>query len=464
MIRSLSLRNFRAYRNQAFQFARLNLFVGPNNSGKSSALSAISFIAQSILQRDVSASPISINGPFEQLGTFLDVVHGNRASTPMGFDLEYENPARRDTHNIKFELKYRSQRREAEISKFSYYQNKREIYAYIARKDSFSVKLSGRMIEAIAPELKKQRPQFGSIFPVDRTLFRYGAPELYPATRTLPKEAQAQLREADRNMRRGRAQLRETFANFDSISPFRDQPERTYLFTGETPSRIGRTGSNGVSLLLNDVSKRGSLKLGFADIISEWLAVTRIASEIVVRPLTERHFEICIRDLDNKIHNICDVGFGCSQVLPVLVGALNILLPGRHRSASSTPTFVVQEPEIHLHPNAQAALGSFFASLAKAKVQIFVETHSDNMILRVASHVASGHIDPQDVAIFYCQNEKGRKTVERLSLDRQGVFHPRWPGGFFPQRENETLKLARARRDQDGETLFNKSGLVYFDE
>ena len=124
----------------------------------------------------------------------------------------------------------------------------------------------------------------------------------------------------------GRMRLRNTFSNFDSISPFRDQPQRTYMFTGEAPSRIGRTGTNGISLLVNDTSKRGSLSLGIVDKLSQWLSVTGIAKGIELRPLTDRHFEICVLDLNGKRHNICDVGFGCSQVLPVMVGALNTLL------------------------------------------------------------------------------------------------------------------------------------------
>lgn len=191
-------------------------------------------------------------------------------------------------------------------------------------------------------------------------------------------------------MTRGRISLRNCFLNFDSISPFRDQPQRTYLFTGETPSRIGRTGSNGISLLVNDVSKRGRLRSGIADRISEWLNDTGIASEIVLSTLTERHFEICIRDLDGKTHNICDVAFGCSQVLPVLIGALNIFgAESAQPEERSTPTFVVQEPEIHLHPNAQAELASFFVSVAKTDGQLFIETHSDNLILRLAKRASN---------------------------------------------------------------------------
>jgi predicted ATPase len=462
MLHSLTLKNFRAFKSQSFDFARINIFVGANNSGKSSALSAINFIAQSISQRELNPSPIAINGSFEQLGTFLDTVHGNRSTTAMGFDLTYGHTKASDPHRINFEIRYRSQRRETEISKFSYFHEGEERYSYSVKDGTFDVRLSRKKIESIIPGLTKRPPRFALLFPVDHFLSRYSLisePEDENVNK-LDKATKAFIRDIDRKMSRGRIALRSCFSNFDSISPFRDQPQRTYLFTGEAPSRVGRTGSNGISLLVNDASKRGRLKSGMADKISEWLNQTGIGSEIVLSTLTERHFEICIRDLNGAKHNICDVGFGCSQVLPVLVGALNIFNVRNLQNERSTPTFVVQEPEIHLHPNAQADLGSFFLSAAKGAGQLFIETHSDNLILRMATHVAAGHIDPNDIAIFFCENLLGKKTVQRISLDRRGVFAPKWPGGFFPQREKETLKLARTRRGQDSPS---SSDFLYFE-
>jgi predicted ATPase len=464
MLHSLALKNFRAFKAQSFEFARINIFAGANNSGKSSALSAINFIAQSISQRELNPSPIAINGSFEQLGTFLDIVHGNRSTTPMGFDLTYGYPTS-DFHRINLEIRYRSQRRETEISKFRYFFQGKERYSYSVKDGTFDIKLNRKKIETIIPGIAKRAPRFAILFPVDHLLSRYSLvsePE-DEEVKKLDKATKALLRDLDRRMSRGRIALRNCFSNFDSISPFRDQPQRTYLFTGETPSRVGRTGSNGVSLLVNDASKRGRLKSGMAEKISEWLNHTGIASEIVLNTLTERHFEICVRDLNGAKHNICDVGFGCSQVLPVLVGALNIFDARNLHNERSTPTFVVQEPEIHLHPNAQADLGSFFLSAARGRGQLFIETHSDNLILRMAMHVAAGHLDPNDIAIFFCQNDRGKKSVRRISLTRQGVFAPKWPGGFFPQRERETLKLARARRGQGQTALIPPSDFLYFE-
>jgi predicted ATPase len=105
---------------------------------------------------------------------------------------------------------------------------------------------------------------------------------------------------------------------------------------------------------------------------------------------------------------------------------------------------IVQEPEIHLHPNAQASLGSFFASLMQGDGQLFVETHSDNLVLRIARHVADGTLAPDDVKIFYVHKRGGVSLVRDIGIARDGTFSNDWPGGFFPQRQHESLSLAQA--------------------
>ncbi len=441
MIKYLRIRNFRAYADQSFKFSRLNLFIGANNSGKSSIISAINLLAQTSTETRGSSSPLILNGPYEELGTFQDIVHGNNVRTPIGFDFGIGD------FNVSFDVKYRLQRREIEISKFSLLNGDNEIFSFQSRKDKVEIRVNRKTVESIIGTTSVRRPRFNGFWP--------WVPEINSLAyreNELPKNTQRLLLNFIRTMRTADIKLRNTFRHFDTLSPFRAQPQRTYVYSGETPREIGRTGSNGVSLLVNDSSKRGAMKIGIEDHISDWLRVNGIADHIKVKNLTSRHFEICIVDFKGKEHNICDVGFGCSQVLPVLVGGLNLFQVNRNIKqyyGGASPIFVVQEPEIHLHPNAQASLGSFFVGLAKLGGQQFIETHSDNLILRVARHVALGDIAPEDVRLFFVEDNKGDKTVTELEINPEGVFNPIWPGGFFPQRQFESLQLARARNHRE---------------
>jgi len=458
MLRFLKLKNFRGFKLQNFEFSRVNIFAGPNNSGKSSAISAINLLAQSFQADEVDTGPLVLNGRFEQLGTYIDTVNGNRSNTPIGITIGFG-----DRWELKLEFRYRQQRRQIELSIFHLTTHGNNVYKYEATKDGFNV-LAGE--ECLDPsKFEKERPEnaapavtFLGFWPYDRRLFRFG----FVGRDELPiKDSQrAQFEKCDRQLHNARSQLSGMFSRFDSLGPFRDQPQRTYLYTGETARHVGKTGSNCITLLVNDASRRGSQKTGFIEEVSRWLSVTGIAQGLEIKNLTKRHFEVCVKGNDGSVHNICDVGFGCSQVLPVIVSGLNLFgRPGsqetkRQRQAKkgAVPTLVVQEPEIHLHPNAQAALGTFFAGISAADGQLFIETHSDNLILRLARHVAQGELEQNNLTVFYVRDELGAKVVATLRPSKDGLFEPNWPGGFFPQRQQESFALAKARVQRQTDT------------
>lgn len=434
MIDNLEIGSFRAFRSERFDFTKLNIFVGPNNSGKSSALSALNVLAQTTNNGFMEAGPIVLNGQFDQLGTFKDMVHGGRASTPVKLSFGVRG------FSVSFEIKYRTQRREAELTKFKLSRDGVPVYEYTLTKNRYDILLNGRNIESLPGKPLKRKPRFDGFIPIGRDFF-VAQRRLLDKGEKIDEDTSLLFKTVDRDLFRFRREVTELFSGFDSLGPFRDMPQRTYLYSGESAEHIGRTGVNTVSLLASDSSKRGSERVGFVDEITKWMRATGIASGVRVKNLTERHFEIAVVGQDGTDHNICDVGFGCSQVMPVLVaGVRHALMPRRSRGS----TLIIQEPEIHLHPNAQAALGSFFANLVSAQGQVFIETHSDNLVLRVARHVALGDVRPDDVKIFYVEDRSGFKKVHEILINENGSFAPEWPGGFFPQRQEESFELARA--------------------
>jgi predicted ATPase len=128
------------------------------------------------------------------------------------------------------------------------------------------------------------------------------------------------------------------------------------------------------------------------------------------------------------------VGYGVSQVIPIVY-------------AIAQPDYdivLLQQPEVHLHPRAQAGLGSLLLSASRDKT-IIAETHSDYIIdrVRVDLRKSRGRIDPEDIAIYYFEREGPRVIVQRIRLDEYGnIFNP--PRGyrrFFIQHENTLLGL-----------------------
>jgi predicted ATPase len=144
-------------------------------------------------------------------------------------------------------------------------------------------------------------------------------------------------------------------------------------------------------------------------------------------------FQIMIK-IAGPPSNLIDVGYGVSQVLPVIVD----LVRGQRQQ-----TYLLQQPEVHLHPRAQAALGSFLCEFARSsRSRVLVETHSDYIIDRVRADVRDKkNISHRDVVILFFERSGYDIKIHPIELDAQGNLH-RQPAGyrtFFMEEERRLL-------------------------
>ena len=111
--------------------------------------------------------------------------------------------------------------------------------------------------------------------------------------------------------------------------------------------------------------------------------------------------------------NLVDVGFGISQVLPVLAALLR---------ADGPPMFLLQQPELHLHPSAQAALGSLFCRTAESGRQLIVETHSDYILDRILLDIRDRRtkLKPEDVSLLYFERKDQDVAIHLIGIDKEG--------------------------------------------
>ncbi|NQT39224.1 MAG: DUF3696 domain-containing protein, partial [Planctomycetes bacterium] len=133
--------------------------------------------------------------------------------------------------------------------------------------------------------------------------------------------------------------------------------------------------------------------------------------------------------------NLTDVGYGVSQALPIVVDIIR---------AEKGSTFLIQQPEVHLHPRAQAALGSLLIELAVAeKKRFIVETHSDYLIDRMRMDIRdSDKLSPKDVQLLYFDRQEGSKVdIHSLELDKQGniINAPAGYRDFFLREEHRFI-------------------------
>ena len=117
---------------------------------------------------------------------------------------------------------------------------------------------------------------------------------------------------------------------------------------------------------------------------------------------------------DTDLVNIADVGFGVSQVLPVIV-ALIAAKPGQ--------LVYIEQPELHLHPNAQVALAQILADAAKRGVRVVAETHSSLLLLGIQTLVAEGKLSPELVKLhWFSRNNDGITEIDSVDLDEAGTY------------------------------------------
>ena len=131
---------------------------------------------------------------------------------------------------------------------------------------------------------------------------------------------------------------------------------------------------------------------------------------------------------DTSFHRPIHVGFGLTQVFPIVVAAL---------SASEQDILLIENPEVHLHPAGQAQMGQFLADVARAGIQVIVETHSDHVLNGIRRSVKANRLSAEGVVIhFFKPRSSKAPQVVSPTLDSLGNIDT-WPDGFFDQFDKD---------------------------
>jgi hypothetical protein len=219
----------------------------------------------------------------------------------------------------------------------------------------------------------------------------------------------------------------------------RKYPERYYIYGGNQVQHVGVSGEMVPDVLFCDplsLSKvNGEIKR-FTGKAYE-LRISRLSDE---RSESSEIFSLQLIDASTGVSaNIRDIGFGFSQVLPIIVQTLT----------SEGKTLLIEQPELHLHPALQAELGDLFinAALGDQKNTFIIETHSEHLILRLLRRIRETSegklpdgvlpITPEQISVLYVQSGKDGAQIMNLRVTDDGDFENKWPDGFFTEREKE---------------------------
>lgn len=241
------------------------------------------------------------------------------------------------------------------------------------------------------------------------------------------------------------------------IGPFRESPKRTYRDSESNYSDVGVRGENAGMLLRQ--AAQGDRKL--LEDVSNWFSKS-MGYDLDIEDVGSSLFSVVVKRESSMVDNIIDTGYGISQVLPIVTqlynknGSINFE-QRNYLGITEKKIFIFEQPELHLHPAAQAQLADLFVEnvIDNRSEKIIIETHSEHLIRKLQVLVANPNINfsNDQVAIYYVDKDiNNNSVVQKMEICENGQFEKEWPSGFFDKSYELTKQLLIANRKRK----FNK--------
>lgn len=233
------------------------------------------------------------------------------------------------------------------------------------------------------------------------------------------------------------------------LGPLREYPYRDYRWSGGEQQDMGRRGEKFVPALLAAAQKKvmigkGKGRKSLEAKVAYWLKELGLIYDFKVTEVSKSNnlYEVRVQRSKDSAHVLLpDVGFGVSQVLPVIV--LCYYVP-------EGSTILLEQPEIHLHPMVQRGLADVFIDAAKTRnVQIIVESHSEHMLRRLQRRVAEKALSKEQAALYFCDAKNGASQLTPLRLNLFGDIE-NWPPDFFGNEMEDIAAMSKASMKQRG--------------
>lgn len=447
MLERLKIHNFKSWRQAEVDFGRITGLFGTNSSGKSSLVQFLLLLKQTKESTDRAAT-LDLNGRYVELGTAADVMHAHDESSAIDFELGFERESDfridelwdrgrtriADSRNLTI-------RAEVEVSQQAF---QSRTLTYAVGDAEFALVPRGG--DSNRFDLTATVP--GSDFSFTRTTGR-----AWPLRRPVkayryPDQVRTYFQNAGFLADLEAAFERELDGLY-YLGPLREHPRRDYLWARSRPADVGEKGERTIDAIIaaqdagekQNLVWRGRLK-PFPEIIAHWLRELDLIDRfriVEIAPGSSRWQARVQTHAGASEVMLTDVGFGVSQVLPVIT-LLHYVPKGS--------TVLIEQPEIHLHPLAQAGLADVIVNVAKhRKVQVILESHSEHLLLRLQRRVAEESIDAESMALYFCDARDGVSDIRRLDLDMYGKIR-NWPNKFMGDAFGETAKAELARLER----------------
>lgn len=421
-ITAISVRGFKSLAKESrIEIRPLTILAGANSSGKSSIMQPLLLMKQT-LEASYDPGPLLLDGSNVRITSVGQIL--SKCETTRNFVVGLEVSMNSDLSELWITYKKNSK-------------NRLEIEKVVHRKSGSGISLSPQMTHDEILKIANVEDVFQKIHSEDfqlqlrvirnRCFLNIGFSSL--DRKVVDSSGMFPFLEkffnSVINMSSPQSSFEYSILGLLHVPGLRGNPERIYKTTA-----IGRnypgTFENYVASIIShwQAEKNECLK-----ILAQMLTTLGLTSKVSAKSVNDTQVELrvgrllkSVRGGDIDLVSIADVGFGVSQVLPVLV-ALLVAEPGQ--------LVYVEQPELHLHPKAQYAMAEILAEASQRGVKVVVETHSVLILRRVQTLVAGGELEADLVKLHWFSRspKDGTTSIKSSDLDDNGAFGD-WPEDF----------------------------------
>lgn len=457
MLRKIILENFKTWKALEIDLAPVTLLFGTNSAGKTGVLQSLLLLKQTARGID-PRQHLNFGGgerDFTDFGSYQDLVFGHKDSTPISLGLTWDiSPAITrlffpPTHSSASDTDGTTQRKASlryaitwkldndlyidQLNYSAHLQNETELSIQFHRveDDKYILEVSDSFVnevsvdDHIADEDISEDERFvgppGSCYRIPFTRQDLGLFKVEPIYFSFAFD--------------------ELMDDIYYLGPLRQYPKRYYQWTGEKKNQIVEPdGADTIPTLVSSERDDKTLQMD----VAKWLSNLELveAFNIKATDRNKRFYEVSVK-IDGIESALVDVGFGVSQVLPVVTLLFSV---------PKGSVVLLEQPELHLHPNAQSLLADLLLHVAEArKLQLIVESHSEHILRRLQRRIAEAETEfarPENIKTYFCESRKGGSTISEVEVDRFGQIS-NWPDKFLGDIGGDMhsmVKAALARR------------------
>jgi predicted ATPase len=483
-VKAIRLQNFMAFRDTGWvELHPITLLFGRNSSGKSTILRALRLLRQSLNPRANDEPLIFTDENGIDLGEFASVVHDQDKSKSMVFG--FRCGPLKYLREIRVNAVRRNPAWRAEVTDEADWA---EIELAFSLGDDDTVQLVAVHVAALSGKDDQDRLNILGAYRLDAELSRlFNNDEWYLSSDCLSPAEDEELRnrwtgvnisrisgflpqlsrfdvraekstwlqeelwQAESLLGEIREEIRDYLARLVFLDAIRPESQRVYTFDRSTQKRWELHGLEAFLKFLSGRLPPDQLAeidhwLVHLDLGVEARAIRRSSADAI---LTEFQVQLRERGVGLAI-NLSDVGVGAAQILPIIIQMV-VGLPGT--------AVVGEQPELHLHPRAQARLGDLFIAAKQRGVNCIIETHSEHLLLRLQKQIArttAGEIPsgergqmllPNQLAVYFVNRKDGVSTTTQIEVGPYGdlLSTPEGFEDFFSDDMIETAERMRVR-------------------